>query len=160
MGIFSVDTSDKLSVLCAAGLGIATCGTGVLPTGLAVAGAVLALPSVYKHFKGTDKKTCKSLINPPKTVISAELASWEESQEYTKAQLSDFNKALAPLFGKLNLSPETLMELGRDNSRIAVELLNNASLASPGNFVLEIDGKPQYGFGHKQRSTAICSTKY
>ena len=43
MGIFSVDTSDKLSVLCASGLGIATCGTGVLPVGLAVTGAILAL---------------------------------------------------------------------------------------------------------------------
>ena len=141
MGIFSVDTSDKLSVLCASGLGIATCGTGALPLGLAVAGGILALPSVYKHFKSTDKKTYKSLINPPKTVIKEQLASWEKSGEFTKAQLSDFNKALDLLFGRLNLSPKTLMELGRDNSRIADELQNNASLASPGNFALEIDGK-------------------
>ena len=70
----------------------------------------------------------------------------KNSQEYTKAQLSDFNKALVPLFGGLNLSPKTLMELGRDNSRIAGELLNNASLASPGNFALEIDGNPKFGF--------------
>ena len=141
MGIFSVDTSDKLSVLCASGLGIATCGTGALPLGLAVTSAVLALPSVYKHFKGTDKKTYKSLINPPKTVIKEQLASWEKSGEFTKAQLSDFNKALDLLFGRLNLSPKTLMKLGRDNSRIADELLNNASLASPSNFALMIDGK-------------------
>ena len=82
MGIFSVDTSDKLAGLCAAGLGIATCGAGVLPVGLAVAGAVLALPGIYKHFKGTDEETYQTLINPPKAVIKKQFAAWEKSSEF------------------------------------------------------------------------------
>ena len=129
------ETCDKLSALCGAALGIATCGGSLVAGGIAAGSLLLLVPGLRKMMRG--KPTFETVLADVSKEIEREFQLLARSGEYKADAVERAGPAIDDLMPKINPSPEMYIEFNQDLEAVADQLVADAGEAVASEFGLQ-----------------------